>query len=390
MPLREQLTGNSRASLLVLFGAVVCVLLIATTNVANLLLARTAGRMREVALRLALGATRRRLLRQFLTESVLLAAIGGVAGIFTAFWGTRLLVSALGDRIPSAAEVGLNMSVFIFTAFVALLVGIACGIAPARQVLGGSSVDLQTQFRGPAAGAGTTRVRSMLVIFEVAVAVVLLSGAGLLVRSFLQLEQTESGLGKPEEVLTARITLPAERYGTSQAVDAFYKRVLDQLNNSPGLQGAGAISFLPLDQWGWNADLHIVGRAPFPPGRAPLVELRAISGKYFSAIGVPLLRGRLLDDRDGRDARKCIVVNRALASLLGDTDDQALGQRIEVGDDAYSVIGVVANVRQRGLETPPQPELYFPIAQAPGSNSPGDSMAQTMTFVLRSASGKTG
>src|SRR6478672_1371298 len=254
VPLREQLTMRNRASLLVLFGAVACVLLIATANVANLLLARTTARLREVALRLALGASRGRLIRQFLTESVLLAAIGGAAGIVTAFWGTELLVGLLGDNFVGTGDVRLDLSVVLFTTVISVLVGIGCGLAPARQAVGHSAADLQTQLHGHAAVAGANRVRRFLVIAQMAIAVVLLCGAGLLLRSFARLQETESGLAKPEQVLSAQVTLPVERYADVPAVTEFYRRVLERVSAAPGVRSAGAINFLPLVNWGFNSN----------------------------------------------------------------------------------------------------------------------------------------
>jgi len=382
VPLHEQLTGTSRASLLILFGAVGCVLLIATANVANLLLARTASRLREVALRLALGASRGRLIRQFLTESVLLAVIGGAAGILMALWGTRVLVAVLGDRIVNAGDVHLDLNVLLFSALISLLVGIACGLAPARQAVGRSAADLQTQLHGHTAVAGANRLQSIFVMVEVAIAVVLLCGAGLLLRSFAQLQQTESGVTRPEQVLTARVTLPVERYGTQSSVSEFYRRLLERVAASPDVASAGAISFLPLSQWGWNTDLELEGRNPFPPGKSPLVEARAIAGDYFAAVGVPLLAGRLLDARDGLEAPRAIVINHTLALLIAENESAALGQRIKA-DQFFTVVGVVGDVRQRGLEQASSPEMYFPVTQAPGG--PAGQMAQTMSLVVRAA-----
>ncbi|MFN2622717.1 MAG: ABC transporter permease [Chthoniobacterales bacterium] len=383
VPLREQLTINRRTSLLVLFSAVGCVLLIATANVANLLLARTASRLREVALRLALGASRGRLIRQFLTESVLLALIGGALGILTALWGTRVLVAMLGDRIVGAGEVHLDLNVTLFAALISLLVGIACGLAPARQAVGRSAADLQTQLHGHAAVAGANRMRSILVMAEVAIAVVLLCGAGLLLRSFARLQRTESGLAKPEQVLTARVTLPSERYNTLPAVSEFYRRVLEGVGTSPGVNSAGAISYLPLAQYGWNTDLELEGRSLFPPGKSPIVEMRAIAGDYFAAVGVPLLAGRLLDARDGSDAPRALVINRTLAVLIAENEMEALGQKIKVEDRPFTIVGVVGDVRQSGLDRTPMPEMYFPVTQAPGG--PGGQMGQTMSLVARAA-----
>lgn len=385
VPLREQLTKNARASLLVLFGAVVCVLLIATANVANLLLARTAGRLREVALRLALGASRARLIRQFLTESVLLAAIGGLGGIATAFWGTKLLIALLGDSFVGTGEVRLDFGVVLFTTLISLLVGIGCGLAPARQAVGHLAADLQTQLHGHASVAGANRVRQLLVIAQMAIAVVLLCGAGLLLRSFARLQETESGLAKPEQVLSARVSLPPDRYPDAPAVNEFYRRLMERLSTAPGVRNAGAINFLPLLNWGFNSDLELEGRAPFPAGKAPLVEWRAIAGEYFPAMGIPLLAGRLLDNRDGKDAPLAIVINRTLALLIAQNEAQSLGQRIKGGDRPYTVVGVVADVRDRGLDRTVEPEMYFSVPQASGSQAIGGNMAQTMALVVRAA-----
>ena len=385
VPLREQLTVDSRTSLLVLLGSVACVLLIASANIANLLLARTAGRQREIALRLALGASRARLIRQFLTESVLLATLGGAAGILTAVFATDLLVTWLGNRI-GVGEVRLDTAVLGFTAVLALLVGLGCGLAPARQAIGRTADDLQTALHGHTAVAGANRLRGILVVAEMAIAVVLLSGAGLLLRSFAQLQRTDSGLTKPEQVLTARVTLPAERYGALPSVVDFYDRALSRIDTLPGVRSAGAISYLPLANWGWNGNLHLSGRNPFPPGQEPLAEFRVVGGNYFATMGVPLLAGRLVDARDGANAPLAVVVNRALALRIGKTENDALTEKINIGPNRdFSIVGVVADVRQSGLDRPPMPEIYFPVGQAPGSEGVGSSMAQSMTIVVRAA-----
>ncbi|HMJ06623.1 MAG TPA: ABC transporter permease [Chthoniobacterales bacterium] len=383
IPLQENLTRHSRTSLLVLLGSVACVLLIASANIASLLLARTAGRQREVALRLALGASRARLVRQFLTESILLALLGGAAGIVTAIWGTDLLVALLGDRIPGSNTVALDGTVLAFTAVIAVLVGIGCGLAPARQAVGPSAADLQTALHGHSAVAGANRLRGLFVVAEMALAVVLLTGAGLLLRSFAQLQRTDSGLRQPEQVLTARVALPNERYAKGAAVVDFYRRALERVEALPGVRSAGAINFLPLAQWGMNGNVELEGH-PFPPGRAPLSEFRAVAGNYFATMGVALLAGRLVDARDGAGAPPVIVVNRAFARRFGQSETEILGGTVKLaGTFAFNIVGVVADVRQAGLDRAPEPEMYFSVAQAPGSEGLGGNMLQSSTLVVR-------
>ncbi len=383
IPLQENLTRHSRTSLLVLLGSVACVLLIASANIASLLLARTAGRQREIALRLALGASRARLVRQFLTESVLLALLGGGAGILTAIWGTDLLVALLGNRLPGANAVRLDGTVLAFTGVLAVLVGIVCGLAPARQAVGHSAADLQTALHGHTAVAGANRLRGLFVIAEMALAVVLLSGAGLLLRSFAQLQRTDSGLQQPEQVLTARVALPNERYATGAGVVDFYRRALERVEALPGVRSAGAINFLPLAQWGMNGNVELEGH-PFPSGRAPLSEFRAVAGDYFATMGVALVGGRLVDARDGAEAPRVIVVNRAFARRFGQSETEILGGKVKLGnEEAFAIVGVVADVRQAGLDRAPEPEMYFSAAQAPGSEGPGGNMLQSSTLVVR-------
>ena len=384
--LQERLTQNSRTSLLVLLGSVACVLLIASANIASLLLTRMAGRQREIALRLALGASRARLVRQFLTESILLAILGGAAGIVTAIWGIDLLVALLGDRIPGATSVGLDGTVFAFTAMLALLVGIGCGLAPARQAVGHSATDLQTALHGHTAVGGANRLRGIFVVAEMALAVVLLTGAGLLLRSFAELQRTDSGLRQPEQVLTARVALPNERYAAGPAVVDFYSRVLERVEALPGVRSAGAINFLPLAQWGMNGNVQLEGH-PFPPGQEPLSEFRAIAGDYFATVGVPLLAGRLVSERDDAKGAPVIVINHAFARRFGLTNGEIVGGKVKIGNVyEFTVVGVVADVRQSGLDRPPQPEMYFSVAQAPGSGGLGGNMLQSATLVVRASS----
>jgi predicted permease len=227
----------------------------------------------------------------------------------------------------------------------------------------------------------------LLVVGEMAMAVVLLAAAGLLLRSFVQLQQTNSGLVAPEEVLTARLALPAERYPASPAIVDFYQRALTRIATLPGVGSAGAINFLPLAQWGMNGNVSLEGH-PFPPGQTPLAEFRAVAGDYFATVGVPLVRGRLLDGCDGAGAPVCAVVNRAFARRFNVSDNEVIGRKALIGTDlAFTIVGVVGDVRQSGLDRPAAPEIYFSVPQAPGSAGPGGDMMQSSTLVVRAQAG---
>ncbi len=391
VPLREELVGKTRPALLVLLGAVSCVLLIACANIANLLLAHNTSRGREMALRLALGASRWRLTRQLLIESFLLATLGGAAGILAATWGIDLLVALAREWLPRTAEVRLDGAVLGFSCLLTLLVGLICGLVPARQGVGCAATDLQATLREAigAGGAGRGRLRGALVVAEMALAMMLLAGAGLLLRSFAQVYRTDSGLGQAENVLTARVSLPAGQYPTSAAVTAFYERALPRLAALPGVRAVGTINLLPLSQWGTNGDVEVEGRAPAAPGQAPLAEFRVIGGDYLAAAGIPLLAGRPLDARDAADAPAAVLINRTMARRFWKDEADALGKRVKAYTETFStIVGVVADVRQTGLDRAPEPEVYFPVAQAPHASGPGENEAQAMNLVVRAAAGE--
>ncbi len=313
---------------------------------------------------------------------MLLAALGGFAGILSAVWGIDLLKTWLGESLLAAGAIHLDGTVLSFTAGLSLLVGLGCGLIPARQSLGQAATDLQTALHGQTAVAGANRLRSLLVIAEMALAVVLLCGAGLLLRSFAQLQQTDSGLLRPEQVLTAQVSLPAERYPDVARVHDFYTRTVARLQGLPGVKGAGVISLLPLQDWGMNGDVELDGH-PLPPAQAPLAEFRSVAGDYFRTMGVSLQTGRLIDARDSASAPPAIVINRALVRSFGQTENEILGGKITFGSRHFTIVGVVADVRQSGLDRPARPEIYFPIAQAPTGEGPGQNFAQTATLVLR-------
>ncbi|MEW6210128.1 MAG: ABC transporter permease [Acidobacteriota bacterium] len=376
IPLEEETVQNARPALLVLLGAVAFVLLIACTNVANLLLVRAASRRKEIAIRASLGASRARLIRQFLTESALLALSGGALGLLLAQWSLDALLALAADWLPRASEVRLDWRVVGFTSLLSILTGILFGLAPALQ---SSKMDVQSALKESGTGGASARrnkLRSLLVVVEVASAIVLLVGAGLLIKSFLRLQQTDTGF-RAENLLTMGISLPQAKYSTPQSVVAFYQQTLERIAALPGVESAGAINMLPIQQTGMNGDIEIEGQAPYPPGQAPLAEYRAVSPDYFRAMRIPLLAGRALDERDREKSAPVILVNKTLVDKFLDSENP-LGRRIRAGSDEWGVVvGVVGDVKQSGITREVRPEIYFSYAQA-------GAFVRSMSVVVRS------
>ncbi|HYN85047.1 MAG TPA: ABC transporter permease [Pyrinomonadaceae bacterium] len=369
VPLHEQVTGGVRLTLLVLFGAVGFVLLIACANVANLSLVRATRRERELAIRTALGASRWRIMRQLLTESLLLALAGGALGLLVALWGVDLLLTLAPDAIPRADEVGVDTSVLTFTLVVSILTGLACGLAPAVQ---GTRADVSTALKdavkGSAAGFGRSRLRGALVVAEVALAVVLLTGAGLLMRSFARLTQVNPGFDAAAGVVLMDVPLSPARYREEAQVVAFYDELLRRVRQLPGVESAGTTHTAPLSG-GDSARPFVVADAPPPePGKEPGASYRVISPGYFRSMGIPVLRGRDFADSDNSSAPPVVVVNETLARRSWPGRDP-LGQRMRqgaVGGDSpwMEVVGVVGDVRHAALDSEPKPEMYFTFRQA--------------------------
>lgn len=380
---QEEIVRNIRPALLMLLVAVGFVLLISCTNVANLLLARAATRRREIAIRLAMGAGRWRLIRQLLTESALLSLLGGAVGLMIAYWGVTGLLKLATGILPRANEVTLDGRVMLFTIALSLLTGIVFGLAPALQT---SRADLQHDLKEGSAAAGNQRtwIRSFLVVGEIAAALVLLVGASLLIKSFARLQQTESGLNA-ENVLTAGITLPDAKYETSQAIAQFHKQMLERVSALPGVQSAGIISKLPLQDWGYNGSIQIEGQAPPPAGnRDSFVEFRAVSPNYFATLGIPLLAGRLLDNRDQETTAPSIVVNQTLVRQYLPGQD-AVGKFVVLDNTKYQIVGVVGDVRQSGLTQGACAEIYWPYTQ-----SPDTGLTKTVGLAVRAAGNPAG
>ena len=386
----QEVVGDVRPAILVLLGAVGLLLVIACANVAGLLLARSEARQREIALRAALGAGRSRLVRQLLTESVLLAGGGGLLGLLAAVWGTRALVLAAPSSVPRLDAVRIDARVLAFTFGVTLLTGVLFGLAPAlhavRADLSGALTD---GGRTGTAGAARQRLRRVLVAGQVALALVLATGAGLLGQSFVRLRQVDPGF-VPERLLTARVELSPVRYATNDAVREFYRGLLERLEAVPGVRSAALARALPmtgrLEIGDWSFVLEGQAASPPLPTDWHPADWQVVSPRYFETMGIPLLQGRGLTAADRIGTPGVVVVNRTLARQVW-PDGDAVGRRILLGgggvDSVWrTVVGMVGDVRHRGLSAPPRPEMFLPYAQFPaGTGNP----PRAMSLVLRAA-----
>ena len=368
-PELERLVGNVRPALLVLFGAVGCVLLIACVNVANLLLARAAVRQKEIAIRSTLGAGRLRIVRQLLTECILLALFGGALGLALAWWGTDVLLAFSPENVPRLNGVRLSGHVLAFTALTALLTGLIFGLLPALHVsksdLGES---LKQSGRGSTDGVRHARLRSALVVAEVALALMPLVGAGLLIQSFLRLERVNPGLD-PHNVLTFNLGLPDARYSTFQQA-AFFQQLLPRIRALPGVRSASAVLPLPLSDDRFLVTFEIEGR-PVAKSEEPVTNYRNAATGYFNTMHIPLLEGRDFSDQDNEKAPPVIIVNETFAKRFFPGED-SIGKRImpgisitEGGKVMRQIVGVVGDVRHQGLNLEAGPEVYEPESQMP-------------------------
>ena len=360
VPLRDELLGEVRTALYVLLGAVGFVLLIACANVANLMLARATLRAGEIAIRGALGASRGRLLRQLLTESLLLSGLGGVAGLLLAVWGTELLVKLTPDTIPRANEIGVDGRVLGFTLLLALLTGVVAGLLPARQA---SRPDFNETLKD--GGRGLTgkqggRARNALVTAEIALAMVLLIGAGLLLQSFRRLQQVEPGF-EPRHVLTAQLILPEAKYAEAGKAGIFFDQLLQRARNLPGVQAAGLTTQLPLRD-GNDTYFKIEGRPFKDPNRQATAFNPEISHDYFRAIGIPLLKGRAFTEQETKQPARTVIINDRFAQTYFPGEDP-LGKRLIIDDGqplTCEIIGVAGNIKQFSLLGQFFPMMYLP------------------------------
>ncbi|HSB12527.1 MAG TPA: ABC transporter permease [Blastocatellia bacterium] len=386
----EDVVGDIRPALLIMLGAVCFVLLIACANVANLLLARAAARQREIAIRTALGASRVRIVRQLLTESVLLAVAGGAFGLLLASWGTGALISAIPDTIPRAEDIGVDRGVLAFTFAVSLITGIVFGLVPALQA---SNPDLNEALKegGRGSTAGRHRVRGVLVAAEVALALVLLVGAGLMIRSIVLLKQVAPGLD-PHNVLLMDIPLASAKYEEPAAIRTFFRQLIERAESAPLVQAAAIANDLPLN----DSDSELpfwTGNRPRPaPEDMSWALIYPSTAGYLKAMGTPLLRGRFLTDQDNETSSKVVVVDEALARGLF-PDEDAVGKLLtiqgfgNVADMPCQIVGVVGHVKHWGLDADPkqriQYQLYMPMMQLPDPYLV--LMAQFSTLVARTS-----
>ena len=372
-PLQQQLVSGVRLTVLLLWGAVGLVMLLACVNVAGLMLSRTVARQREIAVRAAVGARRWQLIRQLLTESVVLGLAGGALGLLLAIWSTKAIGSLAPDGLVTSVydlnKISIDWRVFAFTLALSVVTGIVFGLAPA---LTASKPDLLQALRNSRSGGltsfGLRSVRGWLVVTQLALAMVLLLAAGLLVRSFDKLNAVDLGFDR-DNVLTAQISLPRSKYKEPQQALAFQQELLHQIKNLPGVQSAGTINHTPFNGFGMIVFTQIEGARPLDRKHEPPIGVGVVSPEYFQTMRIPLLSGRHVDDRDGPQTQKVAVVNQAFAQRFFPNGD-ALGERVgfackESEALCRTIVGVVGNIRQESITQDAATELYVPSAQFP-------------------------
>ncbi len=378
IPIREHLVpGEVKLVVTVMMGAVMFVLLIACANVANLLLARATARQKEIAIRTALGAKRGRIIRQLLTESVLIGAIGGGLGVLLAVWGNDMVLSQIPEELPNWMDIKVDGGVVIFTAIMSLITGLVFGLVPALESSRPNlNETLKDGGRGTSVGGRRGRMRSGLVVVETALALVLLIGATLMMRSFLYLRHLEPGFDTTTQV-TTRLYLSNDRYPDGPSRIAFFRSALERLSNTPGAEAVAAINYLPLSGNNSGSSFRVEGQAVMP-GEHPIASWRPITRDYFRTFGMREPRGRTFTDAEVFDSTaRVVIINQAIADRFFPNQDP-LGRRVATGlaDNAewLTVVGVVPTVKLRDLDTPPENQIYVPYAYGPW---------RTMSLVVR-------
>jgi putative ABC transport system permease protein len=394
--LMEIFVEDVRRTLWLIFGVVGAVLLIACANIANLLLARATARRKEMAIRTAVGASRWRLVRQLLTESILVSMIGGAIGLVLAYWGVQLILYMSPNAIPRSREIGLDWTVLLFTLGVSFVTGILFGLIPAIQA---GEVDIHETLKETGRGnSGRNWLRSSLVVAEVATTLVVLIFAGLMIRSFYKLQQVNPGFSH-DRLTSFSISLPQKKYATEEVRGSFYNRVLENIRTLPGVESVAAASGLPLGNNGWQTGFVIDGQPPPPPDQTPLMEACLVTPDYFKAMNIPVLRGRVFNDRDdrshlaGRDLSKMNENQRFIAGLTKIVIDEEfarrywpnedpVGKRVSLGRDAdapkLEILGVVGRVKMESLnQNSDRVQGYLPFNQIPQGG---------MTVIIKGAS----
>src|SRR6185369_11860540 len=380
--LQERIVGESRRALLILFAAVGLVLLIACANFANLLLARAAERGREIVIRTALGAGRWRIIRQLLTESILISLVGGAVGVVIAWWGTSLLIALKPENLPRLQEIDVDLRVFAFTLGVSILTGLIFGLLPAWTTSRvAASEGLKESGRSSTSSRAQQRVRSALVVGELAVALILLVGAGLLVKTFWKLRNVEPGFA-PDHLLTMRVELPETRYQEVDSQTRFRRQALASIDSLPGVQSS-MVSELPLSGDSLNHDFVIEGRPPITPGDEPSLETRSVLGNYFQVMKIPMHSGREFQAQDLDERAPLVGIANDEMVRQYFPNENPLGKRIRWARNPavqwIEIVGVVGNVKHFGLDLPEEPALYSPYTQI-------NPWKRWMTFAVRTQS----
>jgi putative ABC transport system permease protein len=379
--LNEQLAGSIRPALLVMLVAVAFVLLIACANVANLLLARSAARQKEIAIRTALGASRSRIIRQLLTESMLLSIGGGAIGTLLSFWGIDLLLSLSPKNIPRLDQINIDANVLCFTLLISIVTGCLFGLAPALQASRlNLNESLKEEARNSTAGLRRNRVRALLVVSEVALSLVLLLGAGLMIRSFTRLLTVDAGFN-PKNVLTLNLSLPTSKYPERSQQAAFFQQVIERLEALPGVQSVGAVSALPLSGAEEASSFMVEGGPAIDSSEMPMADRRRASADYFRAMGIHLVKGRYFTEADNQTATPVALISESFARRFF-PDEDPVGKRIKNGGSTstrpwLSIVGVVKDVKHVALEAEARPQVYMPYLQ---------NTWTSMTLVMRSPS----
>jgi putative ABC transport system permease protein len=372
VPLLQQITGDIRLALIVLFGAVGCVLLIACANVANLLLAKASGRQKEIAIRTALGATRLRIIRQLLTEGMLLGLAAGLLGSLLAILVLRQLVIFSPANVSIPDNIGIDWKVLAFTLLLSLFTSFVFGLAPALQA---SKLDLNETLkeggRGNTGGSKQNRLRSLLVVSEIALALVLLIASGLMIKSFLRLQSVDPGFN-PDNLITLEMQLPENKYSNKERQVIFQQQLVQRIAQIPGVQSAATVDNLPFSGNEFNAGLTIEGQPPLNAAERPRAFLRNVSPNYFEAMEIPIRKGRAFADTDNANAPGAAIINETAARRFW-PNDEPLGKRFKRGRaDSQNpwmiVVGVVGAVSHTSLQVASQPEVYLPFQQSPGLN----------------------